>query len=76
MAKLKEDKVNDLLGELDTNMRSTENQLSCYKCMSLLVEPVILSPCTHVVCKACVRDNGDKCCPQCSREFKKVLGPS
>ena len=36
LALMKEQKVSDLLAELDHTMKSTENQLACYKCMNLL----------------------------------------
>lgn len=70
MNKLKEDKINDLLDSLEHTMKSSENQLSCYRCMNILTDPVILSPCAHAVCKDCSKT--DKC-PQCSKDFKKVL---
>ena len=41
MAKLKEQKVFDLLNDLDHNLKSTENQLSCYKCSGILNEPIL-----------------------------------
>ena len=38
LSELKSTKIADLLEALDTNMASTENQLSCYTCSGLLTE--------------------------------------
>lgn len=76
IAKMKESKVSDLVAELDHTMKSFENQLSCYKCMEVLSDPVLLVPCTHVICRGCAGDKQDNKCPQCSKTVKDRHGPS
>ena len=55
LTKMKEEKINDLLDSLEHTMKSSENQLSCYRCMNILNDPVILSPCAHAVCRDCTK---------------------
>ena len=69
LALMKEQKVSDLLAELDHTMKSTENQLACYKCMNLLDDPVVLAPCSHIMCKKCVEPSKEKSCPQCQSKI-------
>lgn len=64
---MKEEKVGELLKELNKVMTSFETQLSCSKCMNLLDEPTLLLPCAHIVCK---KHSQDARCPQCSRAVK------
>ena len=43
--------------------------------MNLIQDPVILTPCTHVICKKCCGEKGDRC-PQCQKQIKDKHGPS
>ena len=72
LCELKEAKIVDLLEALDTNMASTENQLSCYSCSNLLTEATVLVSCGHVLCKDCCQTNG-KTCKQCQKQVKGYL---
>lgn len=77
IATLKEDKINSLLSKLDHVMQSTENNLSCYSCMNLLNDPVVLVPCSHTFCKKCIA--GKSICMECEKPVKgqipcKLLG--
>ena len=74
IAEMKEKKIDELVSNLSTSIKSCENQLSCYKCMNLVNEPVVQAPCAHVLCKKCSMSENQ--CAQCSRTIKDRLGPS
>ena len=67
LATLKDQNVHDLLQDLDNNIKSTENQLSCYKCSNVLQDPVLQFPCCHALCKNCVKKGQ---CLQCDKATK------
>ena len=78
VAELKEEKINGLLNQLDQIMvnlisyllilqTSTESNLSCYTCMSMMQEPHIVTPCGHAFCKKCIPSDQ---CPQCDKKVK------
>jgi len=41
--------------------------------MDLLRDPIVLAPCSHVVCQKCAGES--KKCPQCPKAIKERLGP-
>lgn len=71
IATLKEEKINGLLSKLDHVMASTENNLSCYSCMNLLQDPVIMVPCGHQLCKKCMQ--GNDTCMECDKKVKLTV---
>ena len=52
---MKETSVGALITKLDNTMRSTENNLHCLKCWNLMTDPVVITPCGHAFCNACVK---------------------
>ena len=54
IAKMKEQMVGGLVEKLSRMFNSTENQLSCFKCMQLMSDAVMLIPCGHALCRACI----------------------
>ena len=59
-AKMKESSISTLITKLDNVLASTENNLHCLKCWSLMTDPVVVTPCGHAFCSACVKVS-DKC---------------
>lgn len=61
VAEEKEKRINKLLDSIELTQKSTENQLSCYHCLNLMNDPVILSPCGHALCRSCLKKTENKC---------------
>lgn len=57
----------------DPHPSMTEGDLSCAKCSSLLLHPLVLH-CGHVVCAACAPPLPSPACPSCSK-VQPTVGP-
>ena len=68
IARLKEQTIGNLIKKLSSVFDSTENQLSCFKCMSLMTDAVMLIPCGHALCRTCIKpDDSQQYCPECDK---------
>ena len=74
VAKMKEESVGALVTKLSNILKSTENNLHCLKCWSLMKDPVIVAPCCHAFCNACVKVSD--ACESCDMKVKAKMPSS
>ena len=68
IARMKEQTIGNLIEKLSSVFESSENQLSCLKCMSLMTDAVMLIPCGHALCRTCIKpDDSQQYCPECDK---------
>ncbi|XP_057705195.1 E3 ubiquitin-protein ligase TRIM35-like [Corythoichthys intestinalis] len=56
-----------------------EDHLQCPTCLEVFKDPVMLLPCSHNFCRACLqqwKDKGGHLCPLCRTEFSSMDPPS
>nr|XP_061794050.1 E3 ubiquitin-protein ligase TRIM35-like [Nerophis lumbriciformis] len=55
-----------------------EDYLHCPNCLDIFRDPVMLLPCSHNFCRACLqqwKDKGERSCPLCMTEFSLMVPP-
>ena len=60
--------MKNTIAKLESTEKALEVDLSCQKCMQLMVNPVTCIPCGHSFCESCIGDDDE--CHACNMDIE------